>query len=122
VFTIIKTEAMDDKTKLLESLLERATEYGKTSYELIRLKTLEKTSDVVSSIIPHSVVIVLIVSFMLFINLGLAFWLGEILGNPFFGFFIVAAFYGMAGLLIHFFIHKWLKKHIGNYIIKLLVK
>lgn len=113
---------MEDKTKLLESLLERATEYGKTSYELIRLKTLEKTSDVVSSIIPHSVVIVLIASFMLFVNLGLAFWMGEILGNIFLGFFLIAGFYGIAALVIYFLMHKWLKKRIYEYFIKQLLK
>lgn len=122
VFTDIKTEAMEDKTKLLESLLERATEYGKTSYELIRLKTLEKTSDVVSSIIPHSVVIVLIASFMLFVNLGLAFWMGEILGNLFLGFFVIAGFHGIAALVIYFLMHKWLKKRIYEYFIKQLLK
>ena len=113
---------MEDKTKLLESLLERATEYGKTSYELIRLKILEKTSDVISSFIPHSVVFILFSSFMLFINLGWAFWIGEILGNTFFGFFVVAAFYGIAALVIYFLMHKWLKKHIYEYFIKQLLK
>jgi len=113
---------MEDTTKLVESLFERATEYGKTSYELVKLKALDKTSDVVSSLIPHSVVFVLIASFMLFLNLGLAFWLGEILGRIYFGFFVVAAFYGVAGTVFHFFMHKWIKKIICNYIIKLVYK
>ena len=113
---------MEDNTKLIESLLERATEYGKTSYELVKLKALEKTSDVVSSIIPHSVVFILIASFMLFVNLGLAFWMGEILGNIYFGFFVVAAFYGITALVLYFLMHKWLKKHIYEYIIKQLLK
>jgi len=113
---------MDDNKKLFETLLERATEYGKTSLELAKLKTLEKTSDVISSLIPHSVVFILFSSFMLFINLGLAFWIGEILGNTFFGFFVVAGFYGVAGLVIYFLMHKWLKKHIYEYFIKQLLK
>jgi hypothetical protein len=116
------TEAMEDYTKLIESLLERAAEYGKTSYELIKLKALDKTSDVVSSFIPHSVVFVLIASFLLFFNLGLAFWLGEILGKTCFGFFVVAAFYGIIAIVVHFFMHKWLKKLVCNYIIKQLLK
>jgi hypothetical protein len=113
---------MEDNTKLLESLLERASEYGKTSYELVKLKALEKTTDAVSSLIPHSVVIILIVSFMLFLNLGLALWLGEVLGKTFYGFFVVAAFYILAGIVIHFFMHKWLKRIIGNYFIKRVLK
>jgi len=109
---------MEDNAKLIESLLERATDYGKTSFELAKLKALDKTSDVVSSLIPHSFVFILIASFMLFINLGLSIWLGKILGQTFYGFLVVAGFYGLAGLILHFFFHKRLKNHIRNYIIK----
>ena len=109
---------MEDNAKLIESLLEKAAEYGKASYELVKLKTLDKTSDAVSSFIPYSVVLIVIAVFMLFLNLGLSFWLGEILGKTCFGFFAVAAFYGIIGIVLHFFMHKWLKKVICNYIIK----
>ncbi len=113
---------MDENPKLIESLLERATDYGKTSFELVKLKTLEKTSDVVSSLIPHSVVFVLIVSFMIFLNFGIAFWLGEILGKTCYGFFVIAVFYAVLGIGLRVFMHKWLKKRINNYIIKLVLK
>jgi hypothetical protein len=118
----MKTEAMENNMKLIESLLEKAAEYGKTSYELVKLKALDKTSDVVSSLIPHSVVFVLIASFMLFLNLGLGFWLGEILGKTCYGFFVVAAFYGITAIVLHFFMHKWLKRLVCNYIIKKALK
>jgi hypothetical protein len=113
---------MEDNTKLIESLLERTAEYGKASFELVKLKALDKTSDAVSSLIPHSVVLVLVAVFMLFLNLGLAFWLGEILGRTFYGFFVVAAFYGIFGIVLHFFMHDRLKKIIGNYFIKHVLK
>jgi fatty acid desaturase len=113
---------MEDHTKLIESLFERATDYGKTSIELVKLQAVDKTSDVVSSFVPHSVVFVLIASFLLFLNLGIAFWLGEILGKIFYGFFVVAGFYIVAGMIIHFFMHKWIKKLVRNYIVKLLLK
>jgi fatty acid desaturase len=115
-------EHMDDNTKLLESLLERASEYGKASFELVKLKTLDKTTDVVSSLVPQSVVIALIASFMLFLNLGIALWLGDLLGKTFWGFFVVAAFYIFAAIVIHFFMHNWFKKLVGNYIIKRVLK
>jgi len=113
---------MEDNTKLLESLLERATEYGKTSYELVKLKALDKTTDVVSSLIPHSVVVIFIASFMLFLNLGLALWLGDILGKIFYGFFVVAGFYVITGIIIHFFMHKWFKRLVSNYFIRHVLK
>jgi hypothetical protein len=113
---------MESNTKSIESLFENATEYGKTSYELIKLKAVDKTSEVISTFVPYSVVLVLIIVFMLFINLGLAFWLGEILGKTFYGFFVIAVFYCISGIVVHFFLHKWLKKKVSNSIIKLLLK
>jgi hypothetical protein len=113
---------MEDNSKLLDSLLDRATEYSKTSYELVKLKALDKTTDIISSFIPHSVVFVLIASFLLFFNIGLAFWLGEILGRIFYGFFVVAAFYVVTGIIIHFFMHKWIKRRISDYFIQQVLK
>ena len=113
---------MEDNANPIESLLEKTAEYGKASFELVKLKAIDKTSDVISTLIPHSVVLVLVAVCMLFINLGLAFWLGEILGKIFYGFFVVAAFYVLAGIVLHFFMHGWLKKIVGNYFIKHVLK
>ena len=113
---------MEDNSKKIESLFEKAADYGKTSFELVKLKALDKTSDVVSTIIPHSLVFVLIATFLVFLNLGLAFWLGEILGKTYFGFFVVTAFYGIAGIVVHFFMHNWIKRILRDYIIKLGLK
>ena len=113
---------MEENTSSIESLIEKATEYGKTSFELAKLKALDKTSEVVSSLFSHTLVLVIIASFLLFLSLGLALWLGEILEKIYLGFFIVAAVYGLAGILIHFFFHEWLKKCIGNSIIKQILK
>jgi len=113
---------MEDNAKLIESILERTAEYGKTTFELVKLKALDKTTDVVSSLFPNSIVFVLIVFFMLFLNVGLALWLGEILGKIFFGFFVLAAFYLIIGIVLHFFMHKWLKKIAGDFFIKHVLK
>lgn len=113
---------MENNANLFESLVEKATDYGKISYELVKLKALDKTSDVVSSVVPHSLAFILFASFMLFLNLGLALWLGELLDRVYWGFFIVAAFYGCCGLIVHFFMHKKLKNIVGNYIIKHMLK
>jgi hypothetical protein len=113
---------MEDNGRLLESLLESASEYGKTSYELVRLKALDKTTDIISSVVPNSVVTILIAFFMLFVNLGLAIWLGELLGKMFYGFFVIAGFYIFTVIVIQFFMHNWIKKLIGNYFIKRVLK
>ena len=113
---------MEDNSKSIESLIEGITDFSKTSYELARLKAIDKSSDVASSMIPHSIVFVLFASFMLFANFGLAFWLGEILGNTYYGFFVVAGFYMITALVLHFFFHKRIKNLIWNSIIRQVLK
>lgn len=113
---------MEDNAQLFESLLEKATEYIKTSLELAKLKALDKTAEIVSAIVPFSLVTVLIASFLLFLNLGIALWFGDILGKTFYGFFVVSAFYLFTGILFRFFLHKWIKRRVGNYIVTQLLK
>lgn len=109
---------MENNAELIESLLENTFKYGVAELELVKLKALNKTSDVVSGLVPHAVVFFILVLFLLFLNLGLAFWLGEIIGNNFYGFFVIAAFYALVGLVMHFFMHKWIKRKIGNFLVK----
>jgi fatty acid desaturase len=113
---------MENKVQLIESLIESTFEYGKKSLELAKLKALYKASDAVSSAIPLAVVIVFLLFFIFFISFGFAFWLGIILGNVLFGFLITGAFYGITGLLIHFFMHDQIKKKFGDYLVKQLFK
>lgn len=109
---------MEDQTNLIETLIEKAIDYGKTSLDVAKLKAVHKTAEVVSTLLPHSIVLIIFSSCMLFLSLGLAFWLGEILGKIYFGFFIVGAFYALTGIIIHFFMHDWIKKNISDGIIK----
>ena len=107
---------------MIETLLKKISEYGKASYELEKLKAIDKTSDVLSSQLAHAVVIVLFLTFMLFLNLGLAVWLGQILGEIYFGLFAIAGFYAITGFLIHLFMHRWLKRIFGDMFIKQILK
>lgn len=112
---------MEYNAKQFETLAESTTEYAKTSYELGKLKVVDKLSDAVSSIIPHSIVIAVLAIFLLFCNLGIVFWLGDILGEIYLGFFVVAAFYCFLGIIMHFMRNRF-KKNIYNKIIKQLLK
>jgi len=113
---------MEDNIKLIEVLIDKATEYGKTSFEIVKLKTIDKTVDIVSSFIPPTIIFVFIAFFLIFANLGLALWLSEILGKIYFGFFVVAAFYAFIALFLRVFLSKWMKKIAENQIIKVILK
>jgi len=113
---------MKEKENILEPLWEKVEDFGKTNIELVKLKAVDKTSDIVSTLLPHSVVVIFILIFVLFLNLGIAFWLGEIWGSVYLGFFTVAAFYLVSGIIIHFLVHDKLKERIRNAVIKQLLK
>ena len=108
---------METAANSIESLFEKAEAYGKTTYELSKLKALETASIVVTSLVARLSVILMISMFALVFNIGLALFLGEILGKLYFGFFIVAAFYLLAGFVLHIFLHKWIRKPLSNLII-----
>jgi hypothetical protein len=113
---------MEENPHLAESLLEKTIDYFKSSILLVKLKAIDKTADIVSTIIPHAIVYILIGAFILFLNFGIALWLGEILGSFFYGFFVVAGFYGILGTIVHFFFRKRIKKKIANKVVQQLFK
>lgn len=113
---------MDNHSKFLESLLERAAIYGKTSYELVKLNVVDKTTDSLSTFLPSTLIFAIFCSFLLFANLGLALWIGQLFGAIYWGFFIVAAFYALIFLILHFVMRKWLKRMLRDYMIKLVFK
>ncbi len=108
---------MDDKISSIENLYEHLEAYSKTSIELYKLKAIEKTAEVSSTLASGIAVITVASFFVLFINLGIAMWLGELLGKIYYGFFIVAGFYAFTTLLIYLFRKQWIKKPISNSII-----
>jgi hypothetical protein len=113
---------MEENANIIEELIEKAVDYGKSSLELAKLKALDKISGAVSSLLAFSIVIIVLFTFMLFLNLGLALWIGKILGEIYYGFFVCAGFYGISAILIYFFLQKWIKKQVGNAVIKHLLK
>lgn len=112
---------MEKNENTIESLFEKASEYGKTSFDLIKLRALDKTSHVGASIVSHSFVMIIVATLVLFVNLGIAFWLGEILGRLYFGFFAVATLYFVI-FLLYLMLSKSIKRCVQNYFIKLVLK
>jgi hypothetical protein len=112
-----KMQDMEEKENVLTSLLDSVEEYGKTSFELFKLKRLDKASEIAGTVISRAAAIIAYVTFLLMASFGAAFWLGEVLGRIWYGFFVVAAFYGLLGLIVYFFMHKGLKRIVADMII-----
>lgn len=113
---------MDQKATIVESLLERAAEYGKTTYELTKLKLLEKATDLVSTVLPYFLTVGLLISFLSLLSIAVSLWLSELIGKIYVGFFIVAGFYLLIALVFHFLFAKNIKNCIFNYILKQFLK
>ncbi|HEV8515324.1 MAG TPA: hypothetical protein VGQ59_18705 [Cyclobacteriaceae bacterium] len=113
---------MNDIATPIETLFEKAENYSKTSLELFKLTAIDKSADVVSSLVVRFSIFMVGVVFMLVINIGIAMWLGELLGKPYYGFFVVAAFYAMVTTLLYVFRHEWIKTPVSNSIITQMTK
>jgi len=108
---------METPATALNLLFEKVEEYIKTTIELSKLKLIETTIIIITALISRISVIITILLSVLVLNIGIALYLGEILGKIYYGFFIVAAFYFFVGIIMYFFLHKWIKKPISNLII-----
>ncbi len=113
----IETNANAIEPNVIESLFESAETYAKTTIEISKLKALETTTVIVTSLMSKLIVMILFLLFFLVLNTGIAFLIGDLVGKAYYGFFIVAAFYLVAGIISHFFLFKWLAKPIGDFII-----
>lgn len=109
---------MENKTTIFEPLFERAQAFGKTSFELYKLKAVEKTSGISSTFVSRAIAFFVLFLFVLMASFGIALWLGDVLGKAYYGFLCVAGFYGIVGGVLYFFMHNWIKKGVNNSIIK----
>ena len=109
---------MENQTSSIESLWDRVRSYIETRIELIKLKTIDKSSSAISGIVSTIVVVLICMIFLMLLNFGIAFLLGELLGKVYYGFFVLAAIYGITGLVLYNSREKILKTPIVNSMIK----
>ena len=113
---------MTDNTTPIATLFERAEDYGKTTLNLLKLNAIDKSADVVSSLVSRLAVIMTVVFSVLIISIGLSLWIGKLLGDDFYGFFLVGGFYAILAILIQVFQKQWIKYPVSNSIIKQMLK
>ena len=70
-----------DMAKSVDVLYEKAKKYTETSAELLALKTVDKTADVLSSLTSIVLIAMIVAMFTLFINVGLSLFIGNLLNE-----------------------------------------
>jgi hypothetical protein len=113
---------MTDNATPIATLLQRAEDYGNSTLELIKLSAIDKSADVASSLLSRLAVLITVALSFLIINIGIALWAGKLLGDSFYGFFIIGGCYGFLAILLHIFRHQWLKYPVRNLIIRQMQK
>ena len=118
-----KSFKMENQVKdNIESLFEKTGDYLETRVDLYKLKAVDTSSDMISSLVSKLIVLFVFAIFIVVLNIGIAIFLGELFGRSYYGFFIVAGFYLIVGLIFNSMRHKWFKEPIADSLIKKLLK
>lgn len=113
---------MENNASTIEMLFERAEDYTRTTVELAKLNAVDKTADVMSSLLSRLTVSIVFVLFAFLANIGLSLWIGELLGKVYYGFFIVSSVYLIVAIVLYLFKDQWLKMPLSNFIIVKMLK
>ncbi|MDB5121426.1 MAG: hypothetical protein JWN56_2644 [Sphingobacteriales bacterium] len=100
-----------------QSLIDKIKEYVNLRIELAKLSAVEKGSKLFATIVTDSIIGLLLVLTFVFASFGLCFYLSEVIGNTYVGFFIVAGFYLLIGLIIYAIKDSIVEKRLANRVI-----
>lgn len=94
---------MENNTTPIETLFERAEDYGKTTLTLLKLNAVDKSADVFSYLVIKMVLFLVVVLFLFSLSIGMSLWIGELLGKSYYGFFTITTTYLLIGLVLYIF-------------------
>lgn len=109
---------MEKTTHHIDELFSGAGDYLETKTELWKLKIVDKASDAISSATSAITIAFISIFFFIIINIGIALLIGDWTGKSYYGFFIVAGFYALVGVIIYLSRETWLKVPVSNMIIR----
>lgn len=113
---------MDKQPHVVESLLGNSTEYVETRLKLFKLRLVDKTADLASSVVSILPMLLIMVLVFILLNIGLALLIGDLVGRASWGFLILTAIYMIAGLVLYKNRNKIIKTPLANLIIRKFLK
>jgi len=102
----------------VEELIKKLKVYFETRFDIVALNAQDKVSEILSSIASTAVIALVGIFILFFTSVGVAWWVGELLNSPSIGFFCVAGFYLIVGILILINKDKWIKLPLINTLLK----
>lgn len=113
---------MKDKVIIVEMLVEKIEEYAKTSAELYKLKAIDKGTDIFTSIVSRLFIIMMVTLFFLLATFGFCYYMGEVLGKTYYGFFAVAGIYFVIGGILLAFRKTLLDTPLNDFMVRQIFK
>jgi hypothetical protein len=106
----------------ISSLIDKSKDFLDTRIELAKLKTIDKSADVLSSVVVMISMLFIATLVIVLFSVGLALFLGRLLGAYHDGFFIVGGFYAIILLVLYIQRNKWIKTPISRELINKMLK
>lgn len=109
---------MENKPTSVEELFYKLKDYGDTRLDLFKLKSINKISGFLTSLIVSVILVVILFLVIICLTIGAALLIGTLLGKAYYGFFIIGAIYIITGLVLYSGRNKFLKTPVSNKLIK----
>ena len=112
---------MESEPTNMEELFQKIRDYADIRLDLFKLKSINKVSGFMSSVIYILILVILLSIVLLCITIGVALLIGASIGNIYYGFFIVGGIYIIIGLILYSLREKLIKTPLINKLIKELI-
>jgi len=113
---------MTPTTDSIKTLIDQSKDYLETRIELTKLKTIEKSAEMISAGLVAAFMLIISFLLIIFVSTGVALLVGKMLGAYHYGFFIMGGFYAIVMLIIYAMKDKWIKTPITNGLIHKMLK
>lgn len=107
---------MSNELSFLTLLYDRAENLIITSFRLWQLKSLTKFSELLSGVIANIILLIGVIIFALFLNIGVAFWISDYFDSTYPGFLIVALINLVLALFISYIFKTAIQLKVKNHI------
>lgn len=109
---------MENITDQVGSLVDETKKFAQTSIELYKLKAIDKSADIISTLAAQMAIVLFAILFVLMVNIGISLWVGELVGKTYLGFLIVSGFYAIGACVFYAMRNRWIKSSVHNSIIE----
>lgn len=112
---------MEDQSKI-QQIFRHVENYISTSVELYKLKAYQKVAQITTTVLTSVLIGLFCMLFLIFVSIGLALYLGEVMGRMHYGFMIVAGIYLVLSIIVYALSKKVLKDKINTMIVRKIFK